>query len=463
MRIFIGSSGKKKRIAENIAKALESADFEVFRWWKTFRGGDITIERLMQMSDVCDGAVFIFGADDKILTETKDGEKELVATRDNVLLEYGMFAGKTGPKKTLFVREENVNIPSDLLGITSVGEPDYVQKIVRGLQEAFGNVPPSQIASRIVIHASRMLLHKVEKETPVPLGWSSRSLYIGSRGAKAWAAVEEDVEYSGHQEFLRVRGLIEQLARKTKLPAFGCIISFGPGLGLLDSEVVPILRGQGMAEYIAVDINDYLAVHAADKLDRASSKTQAPFCILADFENDMSLIADIINERTKPGRVFMMLGGTFGNLEKGEDEFLDGLHGCMRKDDLAILDVFSWCKGYTVNDDNYRKLDELSCSIKLFLAGGVARRNGRSVEDIMESINDYVTFSIDKPTSQIEGTKEFMYCCKQGNYPLIYVRRYNSKEFKKHLTKRHFKVIESGTVGDKKKLVHRSVYFFKKV
>lgn len=462
MRIFIGSSTKKKKIAEEVSVALEKAGYDVQRWWNAFRGGDATIDRLIQMSDGCDGAVFIFGADDKILTKTSHGEKRLVATKDNVLLEYGMFVGKTGPKKCIFVRQRDVNIPSDLLGITHLGEKDYVNKIIRGLNEAFGYVSPSKIASQVLIYASRNLLNKVRTETPIPDGWFSRGLYIGSRGANAWTKVEADPGYPGHQDFQGVRNLIEILAKKTALAPSHCIVSFGPGMGLLDGEVLPILSGGKPVEYIAVDINDYLAVHAADSLDRASLNTKAPFCIVADFEDDMSLIADIINERTRPGRIFMMLGGTFGNLERGEDRFLHGLHTCMKEEDIAILDVFTWINGYTVESDSYHDLTGLAESIKCFLSGGVERRLSIPTKKVMESISDYIEFRTGKRTSNIDGTKEFEFCCKKGGHPLIYVRRYDFNEFKKHL-ERDFHVIAADTTdGDSNKLVRRSVYFLKK-
>ncbi len=461
MKIFVGSSTKKKPVAEKIASALEAADFQVFRWWNVFQGGDYTLDRLIQLSDACDGSVFIFGADDINIKINEQGEKKVVETQDNVLLEYGLFVGKTSTKKTLFVREKDVKIPSDLNGITYINQKNYIPKIVQALKDALGNAPPSQLASRVVIHASRNLLDKVRKETPVPLNWYSRSLYIGSRGANAWAAVEEDQNYSGRQDFDAVRALIEKLVKDAELKPTDCIVSFGPGLGLLDKEVLPILSGGGMVEYIAVDINDYLAVHAADFLDRASKQTQAPFCIVADFENDMSVITDIVHERTGPGRVFMMLGGTFGNLERGEDGFLNGLHACMHPDDVAILDVFTYVDNYTVQRDSYHNLNGIADSIKHFLAVGVERRFRTPIEEVMKSITSHVKFET-KRTSQIENTREFSFRCMRGGLPLIYVRRYDFESFKKHLEDRRFDVIGSGTVGDSNRLVRRSVFFLKK-
>lgn len=107
MKIFVGSSTQNKNKARRIANALESKGFDVYKWWtrKVFGGGDITIERLIEMSDICDGAVFVFGSDDKTIIEKtepsslKKTVKKIASPRDNVILEYGIFSSKLGTKK----------------------------------------------------------------------------------------------------------------------------------------------------------------------------------------------------------------------------------------------------------------------------------------------------------------------------------------------------------------------------
>mgnify|MGYP000510089633 CR=1 FL=1 len=463
MRIFIGSSKARKVIAARIADALAAQQFQVLRWWDpaVFKGGDVTIDRLIEMSNICDGAVFVFGADDDIVIKRKKKPKvELVAPRDNVILEYGMFAGKRGRKKTLFVTQKDVKVPTDLKGVTYIGDKEYVGKVVTALKEALGEAPPSEVSKRVVMHVSRGLLERVR--SGIPDRWCSRALYIGSRGANAWAAVENDPSYSGSQDFVRVQGLIEKLAKKHRITNSNCIVSFGPGLGLLDKMVLPALAGSQMVQYIPVDINDYLAVHAADVVDKASRKTHVPFCIVADFEDEMSIIAEIVKEHTSPGRVFMMLGGTFGNLEAGEESFLRGLHDCMEPGDIAILDVFIAGKGYEIEKDTYRDLAGQSESIKRFLAGGIERRCNVRVETVMEKIEDYIEFKYDITRSNVGKTAEFEYRCKVRGHPLIYVRRYDFEAFRDHLENRDFKVIDAGSVKDPGKLVERAVYFIKK-
>lgn len=68
MRIFIGSSSEQKTIASRIALALKKDNHEVLAWWDkdVFRAGDYTLDRLIELSKVCQGAVFVFGSDDEV-------------------------------------------------------------------------------------------------------------------------------------------------------------------------------------------------------------------------------------------------------------------------------------------------------------------------------------------------------------------------------------------------------------
>jgi len=463
MKIFVGSSTQNKSSAESIAAKLKASGFQVLCWWDTevFQGGDVTLDRLIEISDVCDASVFVFGADDMILTDTIDGKKELAAPRDNVVLEYGIFVGKRGRKKTLFVPQPRVKIPSDLAGVTHLGEGDYLNKIVNCLKKELGIAPPSALSNRVALHVSKRLIEKLFTQSPVPDGWYSRALYIGSRGAKYWGAVENDINYSGRHDFIQVYQLIQKLARENNITNFDCIISLGPGVGNLDIEVLPVLRGKQMVQYIPVDINDYLAVQSAEKLDKASDKTSVPFCIIADFEEEMDVVADILKEHTSPGRVFMMLGGTFGNLERGEHIFLQGLYDCMEPEDVAILDIFTKRTEYTIDKDPLRSLSQLPTHVKRFLAGGIERRTNLTASKIMRSFTDYVEFIPNAGESPIPETTAFAFCYKKTKTPLIYVRRYDFQQFHNALSDR-FDVIAADSTGDPNRVVQRSVFFVRK-
>lgn len=348
MKIFVGSSEEKKPFAKKIVKLLKKAGLEALPWWSddTFPGGIPTLNALLYLSENCDGAVFVFGKDDQMIasrtsvTQADNAQSnEIFLPRDNVVLEYGIFVARLGQEKTIIIKEGKTRIPTDLKGITFLTENDYISKVAKNLLNAHDNSLRGTIGHRIILHLSTSLARCVG-EGVIPEGWHSRAMYIWSRGAKAWAGVENDPEYSGHTGITAVTSAIGVMAKKYKIADITSFISFGPGIGLLDKAVVAALRGPDPVHYVPIDINDHLAVKAAQILDDSGRMVSVPFCIVADFEAEMSTIASIVRDKTRPNRVFMILGGTFGNIETSEDKFLKGLADSMDEDDVAILDVF---------------------------------------------------------------------------------------------------------------------------
>lgn len=465
MKIFIGSSSKKKNKARKIARYLELAGFTVFCWWdsKVFKSGVVTIDRLIEMSDICDGAVFVFGKDDEV-TKTKNGKVISIATPiDNVILEYGIFVSKFGRRRTLFVTEDGVEVPSDLNGVTYLNKRNYADQVVHDLKDVLQQIRITEYSGQITVHLNRKLLNLLA--TGGNPNWASRSLYIGSRGASAWKEVENCSGYSGKQDFNPVQHLIQRLIRDAKIDRFDCVISFGPGLGHLDKAVVPYLCGNELLRYIPVDINYYLANYAAENLDDSAKHIHVPFCIIGDFEDGMSRIAETIDDFTSPGRAFIMLGGTFGNLENGEDAFLKGLCDCMHNDDIAVIDIFTAKGNYEFTQDPLFPLDNIkSSAVKRFLAGGARPNNPTSIEKIAENISKYlgIRLLIEDRSSHIPETKAFEIYCRTTDRSVIYVRRYNYEQFLEHLKKLGFKVLSSGSVPDDGTITGRSVVILKK-
>jgi hypothetical protein len=113
-RVFIGSSTAGLDVAYEIHSKLHK-DVDVVVWKDEDWLGRGTLEHLVQILDDYQFAIFVFRPDDVIQIK---GE-ELMATRDNVLIEMGLFIGKHGREKTfiVFQEEPTARIPSDLLGI----------------------------------------------------------------------------------------------------------------------------------------------------------------------------------------------------------------------------------------------------------------------------------------------------------------------------------------------------------
>jgi hypothetical protein len=115
-KIFIASSSESLSVVRAISTDFEH-DYEVTPWSSgNFRLSSTTISDLVMRSATTDFAVFVFQPDD--LTESRGKQEHVV--RDNVLFELGLFIGAIGVKRCFIVkpRDEELKLPSDLLGIT---------------------------------------------------------------------------------------------------------------------------------------------------------------------------------------------------------------------------------------------------------------------------------------------------------------------------------------------------------
>lgn len=115
-RIFIGSSTESKPYAAKVKEFLEP-EFECQIWTDNFfeinRG---TYENLVRQAVGFDFAVFIGGKDDRVTRISKAARK--TAPRDNVYLEFGLYAGILSPARSYFLFDWECKIASDLEGIT---------------------------------------------------------------------------------------------------------------------------------------------------------------------------------------------------------------------------------------------------------------------------------------------------------------------------------------------------------
>ena len=116
MKIFIGSSGESRKTAEEIAAFVDVCGHDAMPWYdfKTFPPGDVTFTRLIELSKEVDGAVFVFSEDDQIVSRAK----EKFQPRDNVILEFGLFARSLGPRKAIICKVGEPSLPVDIAGVT---------------------------------------------------------------------------------------------------------------------------------------------------------------------------------------------------------------------------------------------------------------------------------------------------------------------------------------------------------
>jgi O-acetyl-ADP-ribose deacetylase (regulator of RNase III) len=114
-KVFLASSTDSKPLMYRVAGWLKKWDLEPLPWDTPglFRPGDYILGRLLELSEQVDAAVMIFADEDKKWYHA-DAQPQ---PRDNVLIEYGIFAGRLGRMRTVVCRKGNPKTASDLGGL----------------------------------------------------------------------------------------------------------------------------------------------------------------------------------------------------------------------------------------------------------------------------------------------------------------------------------------------------------
>jgi hypothetical protein len=115
--VFIGSSREQLETAYVIQQSLEY-DCEPTVWDQgIFQLNSNSLDDLLTTLDEMDFGIFVFAPEDSIRIRGLDQQ----TTRDNVILEFGLFIGWLGKERTFFVmpRESgnDFRLPSDLIGV----------------------------------------------------------------------------------------------------------------------------------------------------------------------------------------------------------------------------------------------------------------------------------------------------------------------------------------------------------
>jgi CRP/FNR family transcriptional regulator, cyclic AMP receptor protein len=119
VRVFIISSVEALPIARAVEDALEHDNFHIVLWPNdVFRVANYAIEDLERELEAADFAVAIAQPDDLV----KVRKQKRSAPRDNVIFELGFFMGRLGRARAILMepRGEDVKLPSDLKGITTI-------------------------------------------------------------------------------------------------------------------------------------------------------------------------------------------------------------------------------------------------------------------------------------------------------------------------------------------------------
>jgi len=119
--IFIGSSHEGLVEAKQLCSALERCDssLDPQLWTTFFEASALTFEALEEMLLQCCAAVFVVRPDD-LVKHIDDPKKPLRMPRGNVLLEFGLVAGRIGRRNVAICRFGDADLPSDLESMTVI-------------------------------------------------------------------------------------------------------------------------------------------------------------------------------------------------------------------------------------------------------------------------------------------------------------------------------------------------------
>ncbi|TMQ08799.1 MAG: hypothetical protein E6J91_32290 [Deltaproteobacteria bacterium] len=114
--IFIASATEDVRVAREVESWVQQAGARARRWDSEFPPGWFTLQRLIEISQQCDGAVVIANGLDKARVR---GQTQWLP-RGNVLFELGLFISALSVSRTVLLAIKGPHLPSDLNGLTYV-------------------------------------------------------------------------------------------------------------------------------------------------------------------------------------------------------------------------------------------------------------------------------------------------------------------------------------------------------
>lgn len=195
--------------------------------------------------------------------------------------------------------------------------------------------------------------------------WSARALYVGESGAQNWLRVVREPNYP-----LRDPSLYD--LRANRLSALqgldvNTFVSLGPGDGHNEVELVQTLASQSREKllYVPVDISLPLLKQAITLL---SGHAAVPIAIHADFEESGEFLAHILAQYTRPPVLFGLLGGTLGNLDRGEQHLLTWLRSQLQAEDRILIDLPLAGSGWAPSDEPRLRPAGYSPAFRRFLA-----------------------------------------------------------------------------------------------
>lgn len=378
INVFIGSSSKfiyndrtrngnkpnaklKKVIGEIEAEIEQKGwktkvEIKIKPWWHYFKEAGTLLGSFSKILQENDIGIFVMGKD--ILTEHKRIKRDSKNVKKkksfadvffpnlNVIAEFGMFnaIGKT----TFIIKESGeIKLPSDMSGLNDVSlerPNEVVTGFLQTLEEFMANSVSfetsdyEKICSYYDTTLSNKLTALYEDYNPEFIQWETKALYVGSKSANLWKKAESNRNYN---EYLTVRQFINDHESEIKSLRVQNVISFGPGAGKVDSELMKNLRD---TYYIPIDLNVSLAIKSAKRMTDIKG-CHVPFAVIDDFEEpsfykNFGLLIEARKSEIGKYNLFSLLGVTFSNLSMTCNDFFTNMSSLMKDyEDYLLVDA----------------------------------------------------------------------------------------------------------------------------
>jgi hypothetical protein len=370
-KVFIGSSSEGLGYAEALHNLLleKEAKFKGIEptLWKDgpFILGETTIESLEHVKVLFDYAIFVFTPDDHLTFRSN----EMMAARDNVIFEFGLFVGTLGIKKTFALIPDNIKIkqPSDLLGVTFAPyNYNLDDKNIHGaLRSACGKILKA-IEKTDKISSSSILIRGDHRNSIVDASIDTilveESLYNSYiKSIRESERVKEELLYYDRHtaqkwlDYENVTGvsarLISDIGSKLNIEYSFDLVSLGPGSGKKEtaflSSTIKVGRGN-LYWYYPIDISSHLLIMAMNSATTAFDDTLVKIKgIRGDF-NFLSRLQYIYGYRDV-AKVFTLFGNTLGNYAEGD--LIKKIEQSMKPKDIIVIEV----NDLNGNLDKYKK------------------------------------------------------------------------------------------------------------
>ncbi len=158
MKVFIGSSTEAEEHARWLAAQIEQFRHEALPWYTPglFHPGDHILSSLERILRHVDAAAVVFSEDDKTWYRGESSTQP----RDNVLIEYGLFAGALGINRVVICRAGTPKASSDLAGVIYIDiSPSKRHRAILELQNWFEDIANEVGAIRGYSHEISIFEH----------------------------------------------------------------------------------------------------------------------------------------------------------------------------------------------------------------------------------------------------------------------------------------------------------------